>query len=225
MKRCPSCNGNFSDEQFFCPNCGVKLEEVRPEPKPRPQEDIGRGTSKPAKKSRRLMIFLIAALAAAVIAAGYFYCDASNGWRLSSYYEHRMQTVQSELEDAQSELENAQSKLRNAQSELKDAQRELEKVSDLIDRYGYGSERYYADKSVVVLSVNQTKDIPIYANMDATLYYTLSNSSGISGKWSQEWSDHKTTMQITGRSAGYYTVEFTTDADSTSFEVLVIVTG
>lgn len=147
-------------------------------------------------RSRWLIIFLTVALVAAVIAAIYFYNEAdSYSWRLWT-----------------------------AQSNLRDAQNELDKVSDLLDVYGYASSKFYSKKSVLVLKKSETKDFKIYASMDTTYYISSSNRNAVVGEWSREWSGSTTTVHVTGISTGYYTLEFTNAANSDSFEVLIIVT-
>lgn len=197
--------------------------------------------SKPAKHSKGPIVILLIMLFAAIIIIIYIWLEKdyykdykdmydSTRWRLNAK-ESELKQAQSKLEQAESELKQAQSELEAtkldleaAQFSLEVTQSELEKLSDLQGLYGYGSENYYAEQSVVVLKENESKEVAIYCTIyNESLYRTNSSYSGISSVWGKEWSEHKIQLTITGKLAGFYTIKFTLEKSSDSFEILVIV--
>ena len=94
----------------------------------------------------------------------------------------------------------------------------------LRELYGYGSETYYAGSPVLVLEAGgEDGRLPIYFGLSGTVSMKRSDSA-ITTAWSQEWADDWTDVIVTpSDSAGFYTIHFTNDQDSSAFDVLVIV--
>lgn len=94
----------------------------------------------------------------------------------------------------------------------------------LRELYGYGSETYYAGSPVLVLEAGgEDGRLPIYFGLSGTVSMKRSDSA-ITTAWSQEWADGWTDVIVTpSDSAGFYTIHFTNDQDSSAFDVLVIV--
>lgn len=94
----------------------------------------------------------------------------------------------------------------------------------LRELYGYGSETYYAGAPVLVLEAGgEDGRLPIYFGLSGTVSMKRSDSA-ITTAWSQEWADDWTDVIVTpSDSAGFYTIHFTNDQDSSAFDVLVIV--
>lgn len=94
----------------------------------------------------------------------------------------------------------------------------------LRELYGYGSETYYAGAPVLVLEAGgEDGCLPIYFGLSGTVSMKRSDSA-ITTAWSQEWADDWTDVIVTpSDSAGFYTIHFTNDQDSSAFDVLVIV--
>ena len=236
MNQCPICGADLPEGQIFCSNCGSSLVQTESEQKPVYPPVV--------KSSKAPLIIAVIIAAAAVIAAGwsfYLYLDTSEDLSAarSQLYRERneLSKVQSELSEAQGKLSETQSELSKARNELSETQSklstilgelseargELDKLDGLTGAYGYGSENYYAKKSVVFLRKSEKKYVTIYANLSGTVSWHNSNS-GVKCEWSREWSSHETQIIFTGNSAGYYPVQFTNSINNDSFEILVIVT-
>ena len=200
MNQCPLCKITFPDEQVFCSECGAKLVPVQQEQK---REEKEQKDPKPAKaKSAKAPVIVLAVLLiAALVGDGYFYSQTSN-------YRDRYWA--------------ANGNLRRTETELKEAEAELERYSDLSGVYGYASDNYYADKSVLVIKESETASVTIHFGYTGSLSMKASSGS-ISGEWS-DWSDTSTiTASFTGESAGFYTVNFTNNQNDESFDILIIV--
>lgn len=63
----------------------------------------------------------------------------------------------------------------------------------------------------------------IYANINGKIRFH-GPGAGISCKWGEWAGGHRIPLTITGNSEGVYTIKFTNDKNSDSFEILVIVT-
>lgn len=147
----------------------------------------------------------------------------NNMRRESEQAKSELEQVKSELAECQSALEQAQ--INQAVSEVEWAamlEAERGRFDGLQELYGYGSENYYAEQSVVVLQKGESKEITVFYDLSGTV--SMSAGSGISYEWSREWLQHKTQVIVTGNSTGYYPLKFTNKQNSDSFEVLVIVT-
>lgn len=147
----------------------------------------------------------------------------NNMRRESEQAKSELEQVKSELAECQSALEQAQ--MNQAVSEVEWAamlEAERGRFDGLQELYGYGSENYYAEQSVVVLQKGESKEITVFYDLSGTV--SMSAGSGISYEWSREWLQHKTQVIVTGNSTGYYPLKFTNKQNSDSFEVLIIVT-
>lgn len=231
MNQCPICGADRPEGQLFCANCGTSLVQIESEQPPVPPPVV--------KRSNAPLVIAIITAAVAVGVTFFLYQDMSAA--RSQLYQTEIELSEtreknrqlgSELSEAQSELLETQSELSatlielsETRSDLSETRSELDKLDNLIGVYGYGSENFYALKSVVLLRKSEKKYVTIYSNLYATLTFHNSNS-GVKGEWDKEWSANGTQIQIalTGNSAGYYTVQFTNSVNNDSFEILVIVT-
>lgn len=243
MKKCPICDSQFPDDRLFCPDCGAKLVGGEPPPPSAPAPGASVSSSgtpssprasasapAPSRQSKRLFVILSIVTAVAVLAVIclafqiYDYSERLDNTRLAlSNSNSQLTYAKNDLEKAKNEMGQVQLDLEQARNDMVQLQMELDKLGGIQNLYGYGSANYYAEESVVVLRESESKEITIYANLAGT-YYKRSSSSGITSEWSKAWSAHRTQVTITGNSAGYYTIQFTNDQNSDSFDVLVIVT-
>lgn len=277
MKTCLICGSEFTDDKFFCPDCGTKLEEIpvnqaadhgaASERKSVPEQESGserksasehkstsaqepgseqksaripepEATSKPSQasvskpKSLSVLPIVILSILSFVcfIAATFFFFKMNDYSRRLNNSRQAENSLRRESEQARSELEQIKSELAECQKDLEQAQLdwamaefELKKFDGLQGLYGYGSDNYYAQQSVVVLQEFESKEVTIYGNLGGT-YSAKRSGNGITWEWSREWEGHKTQATITGNSVGYYTINMSNDQSSDSFEILVIVT-
>lgn len=240
MKTCPMCGSTFADDELFCRNCGTKLSDSPPPP---PPPDIKK------KQSQAGMILLSLLLVAAVGAAFYlytrmdYYQDRASHY--SSQYDRESQArqekeaaldkvnkelkeIRAEMETARAELESAQQKNSANQKQISERAETAEKnLSDLLSKlknnYGFGSQNYYAEKGVVVLSKSGgSKSVGIICNLSTTTFSRTSDK-GITCEWGSTVGN-RCPVTIKAVSKGYHTIKFTNEANSDSFEILVIVT-
>ena len=191
--------------------------------------------SKAAPKRFWPIVTLIVILLSLVYVVFSFYKIGDYSERLSSLQRTESRTrreseqAKNELEQAKNELEKAKNELTECQNELGQTQIDLALAEGVLERfdglqglYGYGSANYYAEQSVVVLRKGESKDATIYFGLAGTV--TKKSDAGITAKWGEEWSQNKIKLTITGNSAGFYTIHFTNNKNSDSFDILVIVT-
>lgn len=248
MNQCPTCGSTFSEDKVFCPNCGVKLVKMQPEVQKPVKGTLPQSTTRPQtssvpekkqhKKSGKMsgivavILFLIAA--AAVLTAFYFYNEANDYQFNYQLMKWELSTAKSKLENAESELEAytyykdiyeaAEKELSTTKAVLEMTEGELIKLGELVGVYGYGSENYYAEKAAVVLKKSESRKLTIYATYQSSYTCTLrASDAGISCGWDGQFSGGKATVTITGKSEGFYTILFTNDQGSDSFELLVVV--
>ena len=108
-------------------------------------------------------------------------------------------------------------------------QKQMERYQNFAADYGYASSSYYADKAIVFVNKNSEVKLPIYCDLlSGELKATLNRIDGeniITAKWEGNFNEnHKTNVIITAKDrAGYSTLRFTNEANSDSFDVLVVV--
>ena len=153
MNQCPLCKITFPDEQVFCSECGAKLVPVQQEQKKEEKEQKDPKPAK-AKSAKAPVIVLAVLLIAALVGDGYFYSQTSN-------YRDRYWA--------------ANGNLRRTETELKEAEAELERYSDLSGVYGYASDNYYADKSVLVIKESETASVTIHFGYTGSLSDDFNN--------------------------------------------------
>lgn len=94
MKKCPTCDSSFSDDQLFCPNCGTKLEETVSEPAPAP-----------TKKSGVSFVIMLSLWVVTVCVAAYAWNEKSYYYDLYNSYSLKYYDADNELSQVKSELE------------------------------------------------------------------------------------------------------------------------
>lgn len=166
-------------------------------------------------------VFLIAAVCFFFMMMDYSR-QLDDSWRAEDSLRREAEKVKGELEQAKGELSECQNNLEQVRLELEMAELELGRYDGLRGLYGYGSETYFAEQSVIVLQKGESREAVIYFGLSGTL--SMAAESGVTSEWSREWSDNRTRITITGDSAGYSTIRFTNDQNSDSFEILIIVT-
>lgn len=150
--------------------------------------------------------------------------QAENNMRRESEQAKReLEQVKSELEESQNAFVQAQLDLEQIRNDIVEMQMELEQYDGLEELYGYGSENYYAEERVVIMKTSASRDLMIYANINGKIRFH-GPGAGISCKWGEWAGGHRIPLTITGNSEGVYTIKFTNDKNSDSFEILVIVT-
>ncbi|MDE7218235.1 MAG: hypothetical protein K2O45_01220, partial [Oscillospiraceae bacterium] len=138
----------------------------------------------------------------------------------------QLKDTSQQLDDAHSQQNDASGQLADVSSRLERAEADLAELTAMLDEgYGFASPQYYASKGVVVVGQHSSETITIYEDYSEENTYTYHTpNSGVSCTWNGSFSNGSTTLTITGNTPGYYSVSFTNDLNSDSFEVLVIVT-
>ena len=119
--------------------------------------------------------------------------------------------------------------LDNLKNQIQTEQKQMERYQNFAADYGYASSSYYADKAIVFVNKNSEVKLPIYCDLlSGELKATLNRIDGeniITAKWEGNFNEnHKTNVIITAKDrAGYSTLRFTNEANSDSFDVLVVV--
>ena len=205
MKKCSACCSEFTDDRLFCSKCGKKLEDWT---EPTPENTVSSGRKHKSKQEServpKLSSFRLSVLSnviLSILTVAFFLAAVSFCGQLNHLRE----------------------KEKSARLELEQVKSELERYDGLGEVYRYGSENYYADQSVVILRKGESKEAVIYANEPEDTVFSMKTDTGVTSKWSQKWVDNKTRITITGDSIGHYTILFTNDQNSDSFEILVIV--
>lgn len=253
MKKCDSCGKDFSDDKMFCTECGIPLTAMPDaEPIPSDTVQSPKGKTKGKVLVPLLVLLCVAALVTAFYCYDQmeYYQSLANSY-ISQYNAEsqarqereaqldeankKLKEVQAELKTTQEELGTVQAELTSTQQKNKDDQKHLseraeaaeEELSFLLSMlkqgYGFGSQDYYAEKGVVVLSKSGgSQSIGIISKLYTTVYFRGSDN-GISCEWG-EFHNNRVPITITPVSTGCHTVSFTNDANRDSFDILVIVT-
>lgn len=119
---------------------------------------------------------------------------------------------------------------RMAQEKLDLLNTKLEHYRKLENSYGHASERYYADKPVLILKTEGAEEkFKIYwdseGKKDSFASWTCpENGKGITVKWGDAFEDHLADLFVTpGKQAGGYVITLTDNISDDTFQVLVIV--
>lgn len=249
MKKCPVCNTTFEDEELFCANCGTKLPDAVTASVSAPPAGTGKTKRKLSAANTIILVFV---LIATVGAAAYSYTQMGYYKEQAGYYESKYDseyqqrcTLEQALNDAQETLSDVQMALDSAEAELEitqgnsaanllqsqqnaeradAAEKEMDTLLGKLKRgYGFGSQNYYAEQGVLVLSKSGgSKSIGIFFGISGTAY-THKSGSGISCEWGK-FVNSRSALTIKPITKGYYTITFTNNQNDDTFDVLVIVT-
>lgn len=118
------------------------------------------------------------------------------------------------------------------QDELSEMQAELDTYKEefgyIEELFGFGSENYFAEQGVVVLSLSegaQPLEICFKKNGSVSYHIDEAYEDGISARWSEDgFSDNKVDIILTPKAVGVYQVSFTNKTNDDHFNVLTIVT-
>lgn len=206
-------------------------QESAPEPEVIPKPYQASGTTAKSSSSVILPVVILSVLAfVSLITAVIFFFqknDYSRRLDTSRQAENNMrrelEQVKSELAECQNAFVQVQLDLEQTRNDFVEMQMELEQYDGLEKLYGYGSENYYAEERVVIMKTSASRDLMIYANINGKIRFD-GPGAGISCKWGEWAGGHRIPLTITGNSEGVYTIKFTNDKNSDSFEILVIVT-
>ena len=136
-----------------------------------------------------------------IIIAGYFFLSTSK--------------VNTEIIDRQSELDAYQLK--------------LEQLKKLETVYGRASDRYYADKSLLILKTGGKEDrFTIFwdseGKKDATTTMSVPRNVDLTANWANKFNNHTADVVVkSGKSTGCYFLTFSDNVSDDKFQVLVVV--
>lgn len=136
-----------------------------------------------------------------IILAGYFFLSTSK--------------VNTEIIDRQSELDAYQLK--------------LEQFKKLESAYGHGSDRYYANKHLLILKTGGEEDkFTIFwdseEKKDAKTTMSVPRNSDITSDWASKFNNHTADVVVkSGKSTGCYFLTFSDNVSDDKFQVLVVV--
>lgn len=226
MNQCPICQSIQPDGQFFCPDCGSKLVPVPQEKEKKGQSQEATKYTKTAtsKSSKAVRIAFVVILIAALAGDIFFYSAYSN--YSGMYWELWRENWQTDkdLQAAEEKLSTAEEMLDQVQKEQVQTKKELDSLSELSNLCSYGTDNYFADKYILVLSKSETKNVAIHWNGSGTMTRHDSDTGKATCKWADDWTDNTTIdVIVTGQSSGYSILTFTNDVDDDTFNVLVIV--
>ena len=114
-------------------------------------------------------------------------------------------------------------------TEISDRQCELNAYNLMEAIYGRGSDRYYADKPVLILRTegDENSIIIFWENSNIESSDIIMDHPNIVARWQEGWfgeKNHLTKAIVTpGKNSGCYPVTFTNNLNEDKFQVLVVV--
>ena len=117
------------------------------------------------------------------------------------------------------------------QSELDTYRLKLEQYTKLEAIYGHGSEKYYADKPLLILQPEgEEKKIIVYCGdiVDKTKQHAIVNepTKSITAEWLSWYGVEDSLIDLSvkpGNKTGCYPIDFTNNVNDDKFQVLVVV--
>ena len=117
----------------------------------------------------------------------------------------------------------------NHQNELDAYNLKLAQYKKLEETYGHGSDKYYADKPLLILKPEGDKGkFKIYLDFEGkekvARWACSENSKGITIKWGEPFKNNMTDLFVTpGKQVGSYLITLTENTSDDKFQVLVVV--
>lgn len=188
----------------------------------------------PAKKKGKGSLVLCIVLGVLVLAllalnAFQFFVVSANSNADLAASENELAAVKDELAD----LEEDFADLEDDYDELMDSAGNAAEIFAQICDYGdgnvigFGSDEFYAHRSVIVMSAGQEEYFTITCAYSGTVTAELSidGDDVIDANFSGSWSGDETDVNVEALDAGAALITFTNDISNDTFAVLVIVVG
>lgn len=220
---CPKCNHILPDDSTFCQFCGELIEKAADQK----MVEIAspEAEASPSQKDRKkpVAIILAIALLLSVIAnAAQLYYSSMRAEEIDGLNQNIAAKAE-EVAELKQEISSKNNKISSLQAEYNNYKTLCNFIKN--ETPGYGSNLFYVSDGLIVLNQHASKEITL-----TTLYYgyvTISTkASGNSATISfneDSWYGSSTTLTVYGRSKGITTVTFSTNVDTTTFKVMVVV--
>lgn len=223
-EECSRCQEQVNTDCTVCPSCGYNIEKYNEQKQKTKNVQNG--------KERHSLIWKI--ILVVLLMVSLIICVVLNNQ--VNQYKEKISNLENEITQNSKEIndfKNQAEKDKKQIQSLNENQNNCELYTDLYKilkankNFGYASEEFYANKSILFLKKN-SHEIPIKIKFnydEGTIYYSVvSGDSNINAEWTEEaWDGYFTELLITPTKRGISEIEISSNIIREKFSIVVVV--